>query len=381
MVTLSLAFVGCASANKTEASSAQSPQEEAQQPPQEKAQEMPQQSAANSTSDQIHVGGEPYPVNPTVVSPKDHVHPSDFTVMTIGTGCPDAIVGRSGPSTMVQYKGKYFLVDVGEGTTQRLVEAGIHIGDISNILFTHMHLDHTDGFQKFFVESWTSGRRETNIVGVPGVEAMHGVFESVFAEDINYRLGKTGTTDGMYEKVNITEIEGKGNLEVDGMSITYVPTIHAVYNLAYRFDADGKSIVVSGDTSYNDNLIELSKDADVLVVDVGRVIDLGYIGPGELKLPPVMKEEVDGDSSKAGGVVKQGPAEIDPATYTPVEVAGLSHGMLEDISIMAQKANVGKLVLTHYPPFNVDVEATEARIHEFYDGEVVFGQDLLEIEP
>lgn len=42
---------------------------------------------------------------------------------------------------------------------------------------------------------------------------------------------------------------------------------------------------------------------------------------------------------------------------------------------MAAKAKVKKLVLTHYPPFEVKVPETLAIIKEFYSGEVVFGQD------
>jgi ribonuclease BN (tRNA processing enzyme) len=327
----------------------------------------------------VKAGGEPYPVNPTIRSPKTHKHPSDFTVITVGTGCPDTIVGRSGPSAMVQYKGKYFLTDVGAGTSWRLVEAGIDMGKISNVLITHMHTDHTDGYVKFMIESWTLGRRATNIVGVPGVEGLHQIFKDVFQTDIAYRLGKTGTEDGIYNKVKITELEGDQKLMLDGVKISTTPTIHAVYNLAYRFDVDGKSIVVSGDTSYNENLIKLAKDCDVLVLDVGRVVEAGkpgYIGPGEFKLPPwLAKAAKDGKEGKP-----MGPPKIDPATYVPQEVAGKSHGSLEDMSILAAKANVKKLVLTHYPPFAVDIEKTLKVIQMFYKGEVVFGQDMLEIE-
>ncbi len=262
----------------------------------------------------------PYSVNHLKAPLKNYEHKGDFTVMTVGTGCPDSIVGRSGPSTLVQYKGHYFLVDVGAGTTLRLVEAGIPLDSIKNILITHMHTDHTEGYIKFMVESWTLGRRAINIFGVEGVK------------------------------------------------VTTAPAIHAVYNLAYRFDVDGKSIVVSGDTSYSESLIELSKNTDILVIDVGRVVIQGYIGPGEMKMPPRL--------------VKSGPPKpVDPATYVPLEVKGKSHAMLEACSNYAAKANVKKLVLTHYPLFTMDLEATLEQLKMYHKGEVIFGQDLLEIKP
>ncbi|NDY74165.1 MBL fold metallo-hydrolase [Desulfobacter hydrogenophilus] len=333
-----------------------------------KVEDTSQQSGAVTPANQEGMSVNPYPVNPSRISPKSYEHKGDFTVMTVGTGCPDTIVGRSGPSTLVQYKGNYFLVDIGAGTTFRLVEAGIHLDRIKNILITHMHTDHTDGYSKFMVESWTLGRRDTDIFGVKGVNALHNIFATVFPEDIKYRLGKTATVDGMYEKVNITELEGANTFTLDGVEIRTLPTIHAVYNLAYRFDVDGNSIVVSGDTSYSENLITLSKNADILVVDSGRVVNKRYMGPGEMKPPP-------------GGKQSGPPAAANPATYVPKEVQGKSHASLEDVAIMAAKANVKKIVLTHYPPFEVDIETTLKQYKRFYNGEVIFGQDLLEVKP
>jgi len=308
-----------------------------------------------------------YPVNPVKEPSKSYKHKGDFTVMTIGTGCPSTVVGRSGPSTLVQYKGNYFLADVGEGTTARIVETGISLGSIKNIFITHMHTDHTDGYIKFMIESWTQGRRDTHIFGVKGVKALHNIFPAVFPEDIEYRSKKTGTMDGMTEKVNITELEGANTFEVDGAKVSTLPTIHTAYNLAYRFDADGKSIVVSGDTSYCENLINLAKDADILVVDSGQVVNKGYLGPDGFNPPPRNAQSMQ--------------SKIDPATYVPKEVAGKSHSSLEDVAIMAAKAHVKKLVLTHYPPFKVDEAATLEKYKLYYDGEVIFGRDLLEIKP
>jgi ribonuclease BN (tRNA processing enzyme) len=37
------------------------------------------------------------------------------------------------------------------------------------------------------------------------------------------------------------------------------------YSLAYRFDSDDRSIVISNDTTMSDRLIALAKDANVLV--------------------------------------------------------------------------------------------------------------------
>ena len=61
-----------------------------------------------------------------------------------------------------------------------------------------------------------------------------------------------------------------GALQADGvgadLKVTTAEMVHTMYDLAYRFDANGKSIVVSGDTSYNYRLVRLATGADILVM-------------------------------------------------------------------------------------------------------------------
>ena len=42
---------------------------------------------------------------------------------------------------------------------------------------------------------------------------------------------------------------------------------HTMYNLAYRFEVGGRSIVISGDTAYDSDLVRLAKNVDILVLD------------------------------------------------------------------------------------------------------------------
>jgi len=48
---------------------------------------------------------------------------------------------------------------------------------------------------------------------------------------------------------------------------------------------------------------------------------------------------------------------------------------------MASKANVKKLVLTHLPSGTIDKEATLEAYRKIYEGNVIFGEDLMEIVP
>jgi ribonuclease Z len=113
----------------------------------------------------------------------------------------------------------------------------------------------------------------------------------------------------------------------------------------YRFDCGGKSIVVSGDTRPNDNLVKFAKNADVLVMEA-------YLPEHFLKVdtPEVAKKLM--------------------AYHTSAEEAG-------DV---AAKAGVKTLVLTHLIPANAEgTFAERAKAH--FRGQVVVGRDLLRVEP
>ena len=50
-------------------------------------------------------------------------------VTLLGTGCPSPSHLRYGPSSLVSFEGKNYLIDAGSGVTQRLSEVGIKPGE------------------------------------------------------------------------------------------------------------------------------------------------------------------------------------------------------------------------------------------------------------
>jgi ribonuclease BN (tRNA processing enzyme) len=130
--------------------------------------------------------------------------------------------------------------------------------------------------------------------------------------------------------------------------ITAVAVTHgrAVPALAYRFDTADGSIVFSGDTTVNDDLIALAREADILV---HQVADLGYL------------ERHGTDSAELARMA---------ALHTDVtEVGGV-----------AERARARELILSHYLP--ADPEAiTEAdwakRAGQGFGGKTTAGRDGL----
>lgn len=121
----------------------------------------------------------------------------------------------------------------------------------------------------------------------------------------------------------------------------------------YRFDAQDRSIVISGDTAPSENLIALAQGADVLV-------------HGTLYDAPSVDRIVAG-----------------VANATTLKESIMSHHTTaEDAGRLAQKAGVKTLVLSHFVPAE-DPAITDqmwmdaARSH--FRGTVVVGKDLMEI--
>ncbi len=279
-----------------------------------------------------------------------------FTVITVGTGSPRYDPERSGPSAMIQYQRRYFLVDMGNGTQAKLHEAGITPRQIDALLLTHHHLDHNEEFIPLFMGTRLAGGKP-EIVGPPRTKALVDFITDFYAEDIRYRLQRSGRTPEDFAPASIREIQGGESFDLGGLKVTTARVNHTIHTVAYRFDADGLSIVISGDLFYSESLVDLARGADVLVIDSGGAI----VRKGE---------PAKGGGPLAGAAEGRGRAD-----------ALKAHSSLQEIIAMAQKSGAKRLVLTHIAPGEVDEQATIRAIGEGYKGEVIVAHDLLEVSP
>ena len=280
---------------------------------------------------------------------------NNFSVITVGTGGPIYNTKRSGPSALVHYKDNYFLVDMGNGTQAKLNDLGFSLRNLSTIMFTHHHIDHDEEFPGILTGVLLTGEKNINIIGPPGTQELYDFTRKFYKEDLSYRAARTGI-DPDQSVVNIKELAGGANMEISGVNIRTAEVVHTIFTIAYRFDADGKSIVISGDTSYSENLIQLAKGADILVMDSGGVIMKGESGQNQpIGLPR--------KPSPTGGIgsIK-------------------AHASLVEIATVAEKAGVKRLVLTHFASLGeVNTDATLKVISNIYKGDVLFSCDLMEV--
>jgi ribonuclease BN (tRNA processing enzyme) len=272
----------------------------------------------------------------------------ELSVITVGTGTPIYDENKACASTMIQYNGEYILVDCGEGTYSNLQEGGYNFKDIKALFFTHLHIDHTADYSNIVIANLISPNEHLDIIGPTNTGKLYDVIKEVYADDIVYRMNniarkneKTVNENKVNTAVNVQELIGDNTINIDDIVITSAEMTHTIYTLAYRFDIEGKSIVISGDTEYDEDLIRLSKDADVLVID----------------------------GSSTGNKVNNNNTATD-----------ISHMSVEDMATIASKANIKVLVLTHYKTITQsDKERCLEEISKIFDGQVIFAEDMMEI--
>ena len=168
-----------------------------------------------------------------------------------------------------------FVVDIGDGSAANIREWNIPYNQVRAVLFTHLHSDHISDLADFHLSSWINQNRgsKLNVYGPKGVDLVTEGFEKAYQLDYQYRHDHHGKeiapiTVAGFNPISI-DVSQSVVLEKDGLKITVFEVSHNPIKPAfgYRFDYKNRSIVISGDTSYNENLIKKSQNADVLFHD------------------------------------------------------------------------------------------------------------------
>jgi ribonuclease Z len=196
-----------------------------------------------------------------------------FRVTLLGSGAPPPSLERFGPSTLVEAGEQKFIFDAGRGAMQRLHQLGIPFGDITGMFLTHHHSDHVVGFPDLWLTGWIGrpwGKRNRPLPvwGPYGTKQMMEHLPQAFAVDIRVRQ-RNYPADGV--KLLAQEISEGVVLETNGIRISAFDVDHGGEELpayGYRIDYQGCAVVLSGDTTFNENLIEHAQGADLLVHEV-----------------------------------------------------------------------------------------------------------------
>lgn len=208
-------------------------------------------------------------------------------------GCGDAFAseGRFNTSFLLTDSTGHVLVDCGASTLIRLKQLGISPMEIDTIVITHFHGDHFGGLPFFMLSCHVEYERTTPIT-IIGPE---GLKEKVYALQEALYPGTTSVLDTLI--VEFREYEDQktlqhGDLKVYARQVSHAPPSnpHGV-----RLTRAGKAFAFSGDTEWNDSLIDLAKDSDVFVIECNNY---DKESPGHLSYNTIRDRRADFGSAR-----------------------------------------------------------------------------------
>ena len=266
--------------------------------------------------------------------------PDALRVMLCGTASPVPSAERAEACTAVFAGGRMWIVDTGPGSWRTLALRRIRGEHVGAIFYTHLHSDHIGELGEFNLQTWAAGRPDPlRVYGPDGVDDLVHGFAQAYAADTRFRTAHHGAALLPPERAVMVPatvaLDGKDAVRVldeGGVVVTAFAVVHDPVKpaLGYRFEYGGRSVVVSGDTRPNPNLVAQAKGADVLVHEA-QANDVVHI----------MQE-----AAQASGDTRVAKILGDIPTY---------HTSPVDAAREAVEAGVGMLVLTHFtpPPDNV----------------------------
>jgi ribonuclease BN (tRNA processing enzyme) len=279
-------------------------------------------------------------------------------IVILGSGFPAPIPDRQGPALAIVANGKAYLVDAGTGIVRQANAAfqrgipALQPTQLDIAFLTHLHSDHTLGLPDLIFTPWIEERtKPLRLYGPDGTKEMAAHILEAYKEDIQVRTTglEGGNTTGY--KVDAHDIQ-PGNVYQDGnISVKAFLVKHGSWReaLGYRFDAAGKSIVVSGDTAPAESVVEACGGCDALVHEV-------YAGSGPLK------------------------PSLDVAQS--MKYMGAFHTSAEELGDIAERARPKMLILTHWMLLgNAMPEDLIREIRKKYSGPIVIARDLDVIVP
>ncbi|MEI8067533.1 MAG: ribonuclease Z [Candidatus Shapirobacteria bacterium] len=254
-------------------------------------------------------------------------------VTILGTGTFYVDLTRSAQSYLIEVDNKKILVDCGPGTLMRLSEIGLKTEDLDYIFLTHFHPDHSSdlfailmGFRLKEIFHKGEDFKTPIICGPAGIQDFIKKLSHV------YELPAFDT----YSKVEFREYQESmklGEITVKTFKVDHIAFGFKANAYALRFEFDDSILAFSGDSTKCDGLVNACEKANLFICD---------------------------------------------ASFDKSQTA-LAHLNTTDIGEVAEISQVDNVVLSHFYPETKNIDLV-AEVKEKYSGEVIMGEDLMELE-
>lgn len=263
--------------------------------------------------------------------------------ITLGTaGGPIPRRERAQPANALVVNGVVYLFDTGDGVVHQMTAAGIAPDAIRAVFLTHHHVDHNAGLGPFLATRWVlQSHKPLPIWGPRGTR--HMVRGLITANRATERAPITADGEGSSMATGVIAhdipsdapgpvvVYRDANITVTAVANThyhFAPGSRAARfarSYAYRIEAAGRTIVLTGDTGPSAAVEALAAGADLLV---SEVIDIAGVRRVMEALPGIEPVLLDGLMMHMR----------------------LDHLTTADVAQLAGRAHVRCVVLTHLAP-------------------------------
>lgn len=215
----------------------------------------------------------------------------------LGNSSPFPAKGSACSGYLLRTEGVELLLDAGTGVSGKFLEYS-QVENLSGIIISHLHPDHCSDLipLKYAIQyaEAIGNRTEQVPVWMP------------VKPELNYKYLMQVISKGY----DVKELNGDTQIQMGSLTLTFHQTAHPLPCYAMSISDGQKRIVYTGDTGADEGLVEFAKGADLLLAECSMLSD----------------DPVRGNYTHA-------------------------HLTPEMVSDLAQRAQVKRLLLTHFWPY------------------------------
>lgn len=271
-----------------------------------------------------------------------------FELIFLGTSASAPSVRRGLSAQVIKHNEHRFLLDCGEGTQRQILKSGLGFKRLNRILITHGHLDHILGLAGLFstFSRWETIEEVEIIGGKWALERIHHLLYGVRVVPPKARGGMT---------VHLRQVQPGVIIEEDDFTVTAFPVSHRGPDcLGYAFEEKPRRpFLVEKAEQFGVPAGPLRRDLvngqAVTLPDGTRVTPDQVLGPEK----PGTRLVLTGDLSRTDDILEfchRADTLVTEATYIQEDAdmaQAFAHLTAASAAQLARQAGVGHLILTH----------------------------------